>query len=111
MAQERRVVSQLGTRVAGTTSDPPYSHVSVDNIILGGIKPHPAAKYTLKHNVLDVACLRTVHLTPEQIQDYSSISVALALKRVQLWYNTKVKSIWSGNYSSLWEESLAEPTI
>ena len=59
------VVLYQGTRVLGDIghSDKPYTHVSIDNTILGLEKLFGKSKYSHKKHVLIVTCLFTNHVT------------------------------------------------
>ena len=109
LAYPKEVKGHLGSRVAGAVPDNPYSHVSIDDIKMGSIQPHPNARFVLQHTVLAISCLLTGHITLETIQNCTSKSIALALRRVELKNQIDLKTIWSDNYSSLRENSFGEP--
>ena len=90
----------------GAVRGKPYAKISIDNVTLGGIKPHPQSRYYIKNNILLVACLQTGHISLEMIDSCTSHSIGLCLRRIALRYTTRIASIWSDNFSFLRAESL-----
>ena len=108
LSYPREVESQLGTRVAGAVKDQPYSHISVDDVTMGAVRGYPTSKFCIQNRVLVVSCLLTGHISLEPIQNCSSISIALALRRIEMRHGIRILSIWSDNFTALRETSLGE---
>ena len=108
LSYPKEVESQLGTRVAGAVKNQPYSHISVDDETMGAVRPHPTSKFCLQNCVLVVSCLLTGHICLEPIQNCSSVSIALALRRFEMRHNVRIISIWSDNFTALRENFLGE---
>ena len=73
-----------GKVVAGDIgyNEKPYSHISVDNLILGLVKGYSNNKFLTKKHALVVTCLFTNHVSILSLDNFCSYSVGLALKRL-----------------------------
>ena len=100
-----------GTRVAGSmNSDPAYSHISWDNVHLRYFHPVINGRCVIKYYVLIATCLTYGHVTIEKIDSNTSISIGLALRRIEIRYKVRIQSIWTDAYSSLKKDSLSPHT-
>ena len=96
-----------GTRVAGTLrDDPPYSHVSCDNVQLGLCLPYVGSRKFSKYLALICTCLYSGHVSIERIDSFTAISIGLALRRLEMRFKVRLRSVWTDAFSSLKEEAL-----
>ena len=61
-----------------------------------------------KKYALVVTCLFTNHVTIENIDNFCSYSIAMAVRRIGVRYCVRVQSIWTDAFSSLKEGTLGD---